>query len=113
MNTKKLYRPSRTEDEKIEQRVVKTSEVPTSRYLTLKLYSVVRSKTIIQTLFDHGIGMSYNKVLDLISEIAVEMKDLFRRSGNNLLPSQLVIGVFTAMIDDNLDANSGSISSTS
>ena len=60
-----------------------------------------------------AIGMSYNKVLDLISEIAVEMKDLFRRSGNNLLPSQLVIGVFTAMIDDNLDANSGSISSTS
>ena len=56
--------------------------------------------------------MSYTKVINLISEISVEMKDLFRRSDNNLLPSQLRKGIFTVMVDVNLDANSSSISAT-
>ena len=56
--------------------------------------------------------MSYTKVINLITEISVEMKDLFRRSDNNLLPSQLRKGIFTVMVDDNLDANSSSISAT-
>ena len=37
------------------------------------------------------------------------MKDLFRQSDINLLPSQLKSGIFIVMIDDNLDANSAPV----
>ena len=79
-----------------------------SQYITIKLYSIIRSKTLLQTLFFHGITLSYSRVLSLIDELSATVLDLYQRSGNRALPSNVRSGIFSVFVDDNLDKNSSS-----
>ena len=90
-------------------RMKKESETPTVQYLTLKLYSVVRSKTLIHILFEHGITLSYYKILEFIDELSQTTHDLYTKSDNKVLPSTLRKGIFTIFVDDNVDKNSKSV----
>ena len=56
MNCKKFHRPSRPEisDETV-TRHSRADEVPTVQYLSLKLYTVIRSKSLIQAFFHYGV----------------------------------------------------------
>lgn len=94
------------------RRIARENEMPLPRYFTLKLYSIIRSKTIIQTLFHHGICLSYHRVQMLINELNVIANELYSRSGDNVLPSAIRLGLFTVNIDDNIDQNSRSMTAT-
>ena len=91
----------------------KSSEVPVSQYISLKLYQIVRSKELVSVLFQYGIGLSYWRVISLIGEISAVVQELYKRSGNRVLPSALRKDIFTVFIDDNVDANSASNDATS
>ena len=109
--TKKFIRPGRVHQEDtlaVQRRVPRKSEVPIARYLTLKVYSTIRSRELITTLAKNGITLSYHRLLEFTSELSSVMTELFSRSGDRVLPSKLRTGVFTVFIDDNLDQSSSS-----
>ena len=77
----------------------------------MKLYSAIRSKTLTQIMFFMGITLSYSRILTFYDELSQSLKDLYRRSGNRLLPTPLRKGVFSVFSDDNIDKNASSATS--
>ena len=117
MNSKKKYRPSlvksSAENAGSVSRHSRNDEEFLPDYLTLKLYYVIRSKNLIQAYFHHGICLSYTWIMRFYDELSASVESLYRLSGRRVLPSILRIGVFTVVIDDNLDANGSSLTGTS
>ena len=63
MQTKKFIRPSRADHidaTSVQRRVPRKSEGPVARYLTLKVYSIIRSRELVNTLAENGITLSYH-----------------------------------------------------
>ena len=82
-------------------------ECPINRYIYLNLYSIVRSKSFVQILFQLGIVLSYDRILSFVNEVSQVVKNL--HSGNKVLHFTLRMGIFTSFIDDNLYKNSSSV----
>ena len=116
MNSKVFYRPSRAaesaENSLNLMRHNRQDEEPLPAALTLKIYSVVRAKGLIQILFHHGICLSYPRVLAFYDELFAATCKLFKLSGGRVIPSILRFGITTVFIDDNLDQNSASLTGT-
>lgn len=112
MHCKKFHRPSRELWDGSVKRVNKEMEMPIPRYTTLKLYSIIRSKELVQAYFHLGLGLSYNRLMNFTDELTAVMDDLFVRSENNPIPSKMKRGLFTVMSDDNIDVNSKSPTAT-
>ena len=113
-NTKRFTRPSRIIADKMDNSHGRTKDKAgfVSSQLTIKLYSTIRSKNLIQSLFHLGITLSYWSTLQFVEELAVTVKDLYCRSGNRVLPGALQKDLFTVVVDDNIDKNSSSSSAT-
>ena len=75
-------------------------------YTTLKLYSKVRSKNLIDHLHNIGICCSYKRVLDILSGWA-SVAEIYRQN-NQVIPRKLQSGLFTVFTKDNIDKNSSS-----
>ena len=111
-NTKQTSKPSRESQSTDVRRHQRNTEGFTNHYLTVQLYSVVRSRNLLQILFKHGITLSYDRTLAFIDELSDSVKELYVRSGDKVLPSKLRKGIFTVFTDDNIDKNSSSTSAT-
>ena len=57
--------------------MLEVNEAEVSQYIAIKLYNIVRSKNLIQTLFAHGIGISYKRVISL-DELSLTVLELYQ-----------------------------------
>ena len=73
--------------------------------LDSKLYSIVRSRTVIDCLFQLGICISYKKILSITKSL---YETLYTTFGHYkiFLPTNLKKGCFTVSKKDNIDKNS-------
>ena len=86
-------------------------ETPVITYISLKLYSSIRSKTLLQKLHQIGICSSYQHVIDIISDWAANALQVYKNS-NQVIPLKLRGMVFTVFKKDNIDKNSKSNEAT-
>ena len=64
-------------------------ECPGIHYTTIKLYSVITSKSLVHMLFEHGVVLSYDRILTFINELSETVKAFYSDSGDRVLPSTL------------------------
>ena len=79
-------------------------ETSVSIYVGLKLYSTVKSKTIIDNTFNLGMCISYPRILSITKSIYEALCKSYARHGI-FLPSNLKKGCFVILIKDNIDKN--------
>ena len=77
----------------------------------MKLYSTIRSKTLLQKLHQIGICSSYQHVIDIISDWAASALQVYKNS-NQVIPLKLRGMDFTIFTKDNIDKNSKSNEAT-
>ena len=77
-NSKITYRPYRAKTEETVDSVrhSRNSECPVTHYTTIKLYSIIRSRTLLQALHQFGIILSYSRVCTFYSELSQIVKVL-------------------------------------
>ena len=110
-NSNKKFRPVLAKNEDTVDRVrhSRDTECPIIHYMTIKLYSTIRSKTLLQVFYQFGIILSYKRVMTFYQELSEIVKALYSKSDDKVLPSNLKQGLFTIFVDDNLDKNSSSV----
>ena len=82
-------------------------EIPLPIYLSLKIHAVTRSRGLIDTLFNLGMCVSYDRLLQLTSDIANAVCQSFRAE-DVVCPPRLHSGLFTTGAVDNVDHNPSS-----
>ena len=85
----------------------KSHETPLVIYSSLKLYSETRSKNAIDDLHALGIGVSYQRVLDITKNLYDSQRNQYERDGV-LVPCVMRKNVFTILAKDNIDLNARS-----
>ena len=93
------------------QRTNVNHETPVHLYIALKLYSTVRSKTLIDHMFHLGICSSYDRVLEVTKSLSDDSTKQYKHDGV-FCPSKLKKGVFTIIAKDNCDLNATSSTAT-
>ena len=77
-------------------------------YIGMKIHTEVRSnKKLITQLYDLSLSVSYDRVLQLESQLATAVCEDFQKKGV-VVPAQLRHGLFTIGALDNLDHNPSS-----
>ena len=89
------------------RRHLKIKEIPLAIYITLKLYTITRSKTLIQCFHSLGICISYGRLLDITKDLSERLLSQYARDGV-LLPSVLKQDIFTIIAKDNIGINAKS-----
>uniref|UniRef100_UPI00358E0071 uncharacterized protein isoform X1 n=1 Tax=Myxine glutinosa TaxID=7769 RepID=UPI00358E0071 len=105
-NTKKKT-PS---ESAVETRHTLEREPPLPIYIGLNIHGLTRSKKLIQQLYQMGISISYDRVMDLEDCIATSVCERFEEDGV-VCPAFLRKGLFTVGALDNLDHNPSSTTS--
>ena len=82
----------------------KEEETSVNIYVGLKLYSTVRSRTLIDCLFQLGICISYDKILSITKSLYEALRNAFSQY-KVFLPTNLKKGCFTMSAKDNIDKN--------
>ena len=85
----------------------KSRETPLVKCNSLKLYSKTRSKTAIDDLHAPGLGISYQRVLDITKNLYHSQRRQYERDGV-LVPCVMRKNVFTILAKDNIDLNARS-----
>ena len=86
---------------------LKKRETPVVIYTSLKIYSTVRSRTLIDHFFSIGICIPYKRVLQ-ITQYLYEKFRLSFHLNDAFLPGVLRKGLFTILAKDNIDKNAKS-----
>ena len=84
-------------------------EWPGIHYATIKLYSVIRFKLLVHTLFERGMVLLYERILTFINKPSETVEAFYNDSRDKVLPSTSNRGIFTIFVDDNFDQNSLSV----
>ena len=79
-------------------------ETPVPVYVALKIHAVTRSRNLIDALFNQGMCISYDRLLNLTSDICNAICEQFREDGV-VCPPKLRCGVHTSAAVDNIDYN--------
>ena len=79
-------------------------ETPTPIYVALKIHAITRSRNLIDALFNLGMCISYDRLLNLTSDISNTICEQYRVDGI-VCPAKLRCGVHTSAAVDNLDYN--------
>ena len=82
-------------------------ETPIPLYLGLKVHAVTRSKTLVDTLFHLGLCTSYDRVLQIQSDIANGVCQRYEME-KVVCPPNMRRGLFTIAAVDNIDHNPSS-----
>ncbi|KAI4830181.1 hypothetical protein KUCAC02_001831 [Chaenocephalus aceratus] len=80
----------------------RSQEIPLPLYLSLKIHAVTRSRRLVDTLFNLGLCVSYDRLLQLTSDIANGVCQSFRVE-DVVCPPKLRHGLFTTGAVDNID----------
>ena len=103
-NTKKLKKSIHASNHHHHKR---KSETPVTMYVSLKLYSTVRSKTILGRLFHLGISIFHDTVLS-IKKSLYELLPRNYVQHNIFLTTNLKNVCFVVLVKDNIDKNASS-----
>ena len=79
-------------------------------YLGILVHNKTRKRDLVDTLFERGVSVSYDRILQLSTETANKVIDLFEQDGV-VCPTVLRDGVYTTGNLDNIDHNPSSTSS--
>ena len=90
----------------------RSQETPLPLYLSLKIHAVTRSRRLVDTLFNLGLCVSYDRLLQLTSDIANGVCQSFRVE-DVVCPPKLRHGLFTTGAVDNIDHNPSSATASS
>ena len=82
-------------------------EPPLPLYLGMKIHTEIRSKSLIKQLYNLGLSVSYDQILQVESQLATGACQNFKNKGV-VVPSQFRHGPFVAAALDNLDYNPSS-----
>ena len=93
------------------QKNTRNHKSPVHIYIALKLYSTVRSKTLIDHMFQLGICSSYDRILEVTKSLSDDLANRYKHDGV-FCPSKLKKGVFTMIAKDNCDLNATSSAAT-
>ena len=85
----------------------KYRETPAVTYVSVKIFSILRSKTLIEHFFMLGICIPYSRILDITKNIADCILQQYERD-KVFLPEMLRELLFTIIAKDNVDLNSSS-----
>lgn len=85
-------------------------ESPLPIYVGLKIHGLTRGRNLIDTLFNLGLCISYDRVLGISTDVANAVCDRFERDGV-VCPPVLRNGLFTTAGYDNIDHNPSSTTS--
>ena len=80
-------------------------EFPFLLYIGLKIYSVTRSRIVIDILHAHGLCISYERILRVTQGLSEATLDLFEHE-EAVIPGSFHTGLFTNGAKDNIDKNS-------
>ena len=86
------------------RRHAKSHETPLVIYNSLKLYSETRSKTAIDDLHALGLGISYQRVLDITKNLYNSQRRQYERDGVSV-SCVMRKNVFTILAKENIDLN--------
>ena len=82
-------------------------EPPLPLYIGLSMHTQTRSKKVITQLFDLGLGVSYDRVVEVENQLATAVCENIEKNGV-VCPAQLRKGLFTVSALDNIDHNPSS-----
>ena len=85
----------------------RSQETPLPLFLSFKIHAVTRSRCLVDTLFNLGLCVSYDRLLLLTSDIANGVCQRFRVE-DVVCPPKLRHGLFTTGAVDNIDHNPSS-----
>ena len=86
-------------------------ETPAAIYLGVKIHAETIKKTLIDTLHNIGLCISYNRILVISTESANAVCETFEKEGV-VCPPKLLNNVFTTAAVDNIDHNPSSTTAT-
>ena len=89
------------------RRHAKTHETPMMIYIPLKIYSVTRSRNLIDMLFNLSFCISYDRILEITKSIYENLCESYENK-KFFFPNILKMGLLTVMLKDNIDLNSKS-----
>ena len=89
----------------------KDRETPLPTYLGLLVHAETRKKGLFDKLCDLGLSISYNRVLEISSEMGNNVGERFQAE-NVVCPSNLKLKLFTTSAVDNIDHNPSSTTAT-
>ena len=93
-------------------RHLKERETPASIYLAMKLHLKTGSASLVQTMHQRGLCVSYDRLQSFSTDITNSVTSHWEQIGV-VVPPQAVKGVFTTGGFDNIDHNPSSITATS
>ena len=86
------------------RRHITERETPVPVYVGLKMYTSLRTKTLIQRFFSLGLSISYDRCLSICNNISLNMLKKYDLEGL-FVASHLTIETFTVIAKDNIDHN--------
>ena len=89
---------------------LRNRETPAITYISLKLYPPIRSKALLQKFGRIGICSSYRYVVDIISDWAANVLQVYK-DRNQVIPLKLRV-VFAVFTIGSIDKNSKSMEAT-
>ena len=93
-------------------RHTKSREPPLPLYIGFNEYALTRSKTLIAKLYQMGISVSYQRIIELEDMPATSISERFEMDGC-VVPACLRKGIFTIGALDNIDHNPSSTTAAS
>ena len=85
-------------------------EPPLPIYIGMNVHALTRSKKLVQQLYQMGISISYDRIIQIEDWIATSASERFEEDGV-VAPACLWEGLFTVGALDNLDHNPSSTTS--
>ena len=79
-------------------------ETPLTLYVAMKVHAVTRSRTLVDALFNLGMCVSYDRLLQLTNDLGNGVCDRFTLEGV-VCPPKMRSGLFTVAAVDNIDYN--------
>ena len=79
-------------------------ETPLTLYVALKIHAVTRKRTLVDTLFNLGMCVSYSRLLQSTSDLGNGVCDQFALDGV-VCPPKMRSGLFTVAAADSIDYN--------
>ena len=103
---------STTKSKTGQTRHTKAREPPLPLYIGFNVHALTRSKTLIAKLYQMGISVSYQRIVELEDMLATSVSERFEMDGC-VAPACLKKGIFTIGALDNIDHNPTSTTAAS
>lgn len=101
-----------TKNSTVRQKHSSEREPPFAVYVGLLLFAKTRKRNLIDTLFQHGLCISYDRVLEISTRLGDSAIQQYLEEGV-VCPAVLQKGIFTTTAVDNIDHNPSSTTSMS